>query len=147
MAAPGEKYKAPAMIRPYSDSSEPTHGQGYVWDEDENDWVLGSAFNIAPNRQTGTSYTLVKSDAGKAVEMDNASANTVTVPPDSSVLLPIGTVIEIFQYGAGQTTIVAGSGVDLRSSGAKLKLSGQYASAAIRKIATDEWAVTGELSA
>jgi hypothetical protein len=101
---------------------------------------------VPANRQTA-SYTLVIGDEGKLVETNVASANNLTVPPNSSVAFPVGTQILVSQYGAGQTTIVAGSGVTLRSSGTKLKLSAQYAMATLIKIATDEWMLSGDLSA
>lgn len=100
---------------------------------------------ITANRQT-SSYTLVIGDAVKLVEINNASANNLTVPPNSSVAFPIGTQIMIAQYGAGQTTIVAGVGVTLRSDGSKLKIAAQYSAATILKIATDEWYVFGNLT-
>jgi hypothetical protein len=95
------------------------------------------------NAQTGTTYTLVLSDGGKLVSMSNASANTLTVPPNSSVAFPIGTQISLLQYGAGQTTIAAGSGVTIRSFNSQLKLYGQYAAAAVWKRGTDEWVLVG----
>lgn len=101
---------------------------------------------LSLNTQTA-SYTLVLADAGKHVEMNVASANNLTVPPNSSVAFPIGTQILLSQYGAGQTTVVAGSGVTIRSNGAKLKLTGQYAQATLVKRATDEWYISGNLSA
>lgn len=97
--------------------------------------------------QTGTSYTLVLTDAGKMVTMSNASANTLTVPPNSSVAFPTNTRIDLLQYGAGQTTIAAGSGVTIYSSGSKLKLTGQYSGATLWKKATDTWVLIGDLSA
>lgn len=100
---------------------------------------------MAANRQTG-SYTLVIGDAGRVVEMNVAGANNLTVPPNSSVAFPTGTVIEAFQYGAGQTTIVAGAGVTLRSPGGKLKIAAQYGAASLRKLGTDEWAVEGNIT-
>lgn len=100
---------------------------------------------IAANTQTA-SYTLVLGDAAKAVEMNVASANNLTVPPNSSVAFPVGTVIEVLQYGAGQTTVVAGAGVTIRSPGGKLKLAAQYGAAALRKRATDEWVLEGNLA-
>lgn len=100
---------------------------------------------VVPNPQTGTTYTLALSDAGKAVEMNNAAANTVTVPPNSTAAFPVGTVIEIYQVGAGQTTIVAGAGVSIPYS--KKKLAGQYSVASLRKRATDEWVLAGDLVA
>ena len=96
----------------------------------------------AANVQTA-SYTLVAADAGKAVEMDVASANTLTVPPNSSVALPAGTVVEVVQVGAGQTTIVAGSGVTVDTP-ETLALSGQWATVWLRKRATDGWVAAGD---
>jgi hypothetical protein len=100
---------------------------------------------ITANRQT-SSYTLVLGDALKLVEINNASANNLTVPPNSSVAFSIGTQIMIAQYGAGQTTIVAGSGVTLRSDSGKLKIAAQYGGATLIKIAADEWYVFGNLT-
>lgn len=103
-----------------------------------------SASVIVVNTQTGTSYTLVLTDAGKCVEMNNAAANTLTIPLNSSVTFPLGTVIEVFQLGAGQTTVAATGGVTLRApDGAKL--AKQYASASLRKRATDEWVLAGSV--
>lgn len=99
---------------------------------------------ITANRQT-VSYTLVAADAAKAVEMDLAGANTLTVPPNSSVAFAVGTVIEGVQWGAGQTTITPGAGVTIRASGGKLKTAAQYAQFSLRKIATDEWLAAGDL--
>lgn len=100
---------------------------------------------VTANRQTGN-YTLVLGDAGLVIEMNVAGANTLTVPPNSSVAFPTGTVIEGGQYGAGQTTLTPGAGVTIRSSGGKLKTAAQYATFSLRKIGTDEWWCTGELS-
>jgi hypothetical protein len=91
-------------------------------------------------------YTLVLGDAGKAVEMNNSSARSITVPPNSSVAFPVGTVIEICSLNTGLVTISPGAGVTLRSRGGLLNLPGQYAAATIRKRATDEWIVAGDLS-
>jgi hypothetical protein len=100
---------------------------------------------VSTNAQTGTSYTLVLADAGRAIEMNNAAANTLTVPTDASVNFPIGTVIDIFQTGAGQTT-VGGAGVTINARPG-LKLSGQWATATLIKRAANTWLLTGSLSA
>jgi hypothetical protein len=99
------------------------------------------------NNQTGTSYTAVLLDAHKTVTMTNASASTLTVPPNSSVAFAVGDQINIMQLGAGQVTITAGSGVTIRSSGSKLKLTGQYSVATVVQIAADTWMAVGNLSA
>lgn len=98
------------------------------------------------NTQTGTAYTLVLADRGKVVEMNNASANTVTIPLNASVAFPIGTQITIIQYGAGQTTIAATAGVTLNALGGALKTSARYAAASLYKRGTNEWIAFGSLN-
>jgi len=96
---------------------------------------------------TTTAYTLVIGDAGKLVTMSNASANTLTVPPNSSVAFPTGTRIDVLQKGAGQTTIAAGSGVTINSKASALNLSAQYSGATLIKYGTDTWFAVGDLTA
>lgn len=90
-------------------------------------------------------YTLVLSDAGKVVEMNAATAKTITVPPNASVAFPTGTIIELCQVGAGTTSIAPGSGVTIRSLGSATDLQTQWATASLRKRATNEWVLTGEI--
>lgn len=101
--------------------------------------------NLTINTQS-TSYTLALSDAGGMVRMNVASANTLTVPPNSSVAFPIGTQIVCKQVGAGQTTIVAGSGVTINVFGNTTKSAGQHASWSLIKVGTNEWALDGNLT-
>lgn len=92
-------------------------------------------------------YTLILTDAGKSVEMDKATAVNLTIPLNATVAFPIGTVIEIWQKGAGQVTVVATGGVTIRSTEGKLKSYGQYSSMSLRKRGTDEWVLVGDLVA
>ena len=92
------------------------------------------------------SYTLVLADGGTVVEMNVASANDLTVPPNSSVAFPVGTQITVLQTGAGQTTLVAGSGVTINSADGNLKVTGQWSAATLLKRATDTWVAIGDLS-
>lgn len=93
------------------------------------------------------SYTLVLSDVGKVIPISNASANTVTVPLNSSVAFPVGSVVTLIQTGAGQTTIAPSAGVTIQSESSKLKLKAQYATAGLLKTATDTWVAFGNLVA
>ena len=77
----------------------------------------------------------------------SASANTVTVPPNSSVAFPVGSQLIILQTNTGQTTIAAGSGVTINSSGSKLKLTGQWSAATLIKRATNTWVLVGDITA
>jgi hypothetical protein len=101
------------------------------------------------NTQAGTSYTLALSDIGKFVTMSNASASTLTVPPNSSVAFPTGTVIEGAQYGAGQVTLTPGSGVTINASPG-LKIAAQWGTFGLIKTAiagADTWLAYGRLAA
>src|SRR5690242_10244351 len=71
---------------------------------------------VGINSQTGTSYTLVLTDAGKDVKCTNASDITLTVPPNSSVAFPVGTWLLFSQGGAGTVTATAGFGVTLNAA-------------------------------
>jgi len=62
---------------------------------------VAAADVVALNAQTGTSYTLALSDATRCVEMTNGGANTVTVPPNSDVAFPVGSMVFIAQGGTG----------------------------------------------
>jgi len=127
------------------DSSAVTTSHDYKIGELETD--VTNINEIQQNEQTGTSYTLVLADGGKLVEMNNASANTLTIPPNSSVALPVGTQILVLQTGAGQTTLAAGSGVTVNSKDGNLKLSDQWCGVTLIKRATDIWVAIGDLSA
>lgn len=107
----------------------------------ENDTASNALTTV--NTQTGTGYTLVLGDANGKVIMDNASANTLTVPPNSSVAFDIGTSVIVEQGGAGQTTIAAGAGVTINTAGTLL-IDRQYANIAITKNDTNEWTITGQ---
>jgi len=112
-----------------------------------NSSSMGS--NVLVNTQTGTSYTVTLADysSGLIIEMNNASENTVTIPPNSSVAFPVGAVIPIRQLGVGVTTIAAGSGVTLLNPHATANIATQYGSATIHQRATDEWVLEGNLAA
>ena len=99
------------------------------------------------NAQTVTAYTLTLADQSRLVTSSHGSAQTITVPPNSSVAFPTGSEVTIAQYGAGQVTIAAGSGVTLYAADSELKTRVQYSTAVLTKIATDTWLVAGDLTA
>lgn len=101
---------------------------------------------ISFNRQTA-SYTLVAADANKMVEMNVGSANNLTIPLNSSVPFATGTIIDVVQYGAGQTTIVATSGVTIRSTNNWVKINARYGAVTLVKVGSDEWYLFGNLNA
>ena len=110
-----------------------------------NKTLTAPIITIATNAQAA-SYTLVLTDQSDLVEISNASANTLTVPLNSSVAFPIGTTVTILQTGAGQTTITPTGGVTINGTPG-LKLRAQWSSATLIKRATDTWVAIGDLSA
>lgn len=107
--------------------------------------INGGLLNLTINAQTGTTYTLVAGDSGKLVQLNNASAITLTLPPS---VYSIGEQINVYQRGAGQVTFAQGSGVTIRSTGAtstapKLRL--QYSAATVICIGVSEFLVVGDL--
>lgn len=97
------------------------------------------------NAQTGTSYTFVIGDRLKIVTLNNSSAITLTIPPNSSVAFDVGTSIDIIQLGSGQVTVAGGSGVTVNST-PTLKLRAQYSVGSCLKIATNQWIFMGDLA-
>lgn len=101
--------------------------------------VVGSV-----NAQTGTTYTLVLEDAFKTVTSSNGSAQTVTIPPNSSVAFAVGDRIDIIMLGAGATSVAGGSGVTVNGvvTGTGI-ISAQYSAVSCIKLATDTWVLMG----
>jgi hypothetical protein len=115
--------------------------------------VSGLTNNLITFKRVSSSYTLdgtdlvsVNSGQNLVIEMSASSTNTLTIPPNSAVTFSIGTSIDVSQYSSFQTTITAGSGVTLRSSGGFLKLAAQYSFCTLLKVGTNEWYVIGQLA-
>ena len=106
---------------------------------------LGKLADVSTNAQTA-SYTLVLADKNKIVEMGVGSANTLTVPLNSSVAFPIGSQINILQTGTGQTTIVATGGVTINATPG-LKMRAQWSYATLVKRAENTWVLVGDIAA
>lgn len=104
-----------------------------------------SPLNVSINSQSA-SYILVLSDAGKMVEISNASANTLTVPADSTSNFPVGTQISILQTGTGQTTVTNAVGVTINGTPG-LKLRTQWSIATLIKRAANTWVLLGDTAA
>ena len=98
-------------------------------------------------------YQPVLTDSGLVKKCINTDAITITVPldpPDSpGVDFPVGSQIAFLRYGAGTVTFAGavdgGTSVIIRSIDSKLSIKGQYSSAALIKLGTNEWQVIGNL--
>jgi ATP-dependent protease HslVU (ClpYQ) peptidase subunit len=99
------------------------------------------------NAQTGTTYTLVATDAdNKLVTTSNASAVTVTVPPS---VFTVGQQINVASIGVGLTSFAQGAGVTITSTGATATapvLRARYSAATVICTASNTFLIVGDLS-
>ena len=103
--------------------------------------------SLTPISQKTDSYTLAAlTERDSLIEINKASATTLTIPADASVNFPVGTSIDILQTGAGQVTIAGAGGVTVNATPG-LKLRTQWSSATLFKRAANTWVVYGDLSA
>jgi hypothetical protein len=147
----------PALIVNLTNATSTGHIQ--VWQSETNAkaHITRTGIFVGQSRPTRTDITanatLALADEGKVLRVNPVTAAdniTVTVPPNSgvgSVAFPIDTEIAIVRYNSGTVTIVAGSGVTIRSKNSETKISGQYGSVALKKIGDDEWVLVGSLEA
>jgi hypothetical protein len=102
--------------------------------------ILG--FDASINEQNGTTYTLLSSDAGKVITLNNASAITLTVPTG----LGANFNCTLVQLGAGQVTI-SGSGTTVSNRSGYTKIAGQYGVATLLSYADTTWILAGDTTA
>jgi hypothetical protein len=103
---------------------------------------VGAAPLLLEETTTRTAnYTLALTDQGKVVPMDGSNLD-LTVPTDAAVAFPIGSVVNVYNLNATDVTIQGDSGVTVRNDGDLA----QYGEVSLRKRATDEWVVAGNLS-
>ena len=85
-------------------------------------------------------YTLQSSDAGCLLAVTGTT--TITIPST----LPVGTEIEILNYGTGIITVAAASGVTLNGTSAGSKqITEQYTSAVMKAITATAWVIQGAI--
>jgi hypothetical protein len=98
--------------------------------------------------EKSASYTLALTDKNKFIKMSvTSTANTVTVPTNTSVAFPIGSQIHIIQYGSGKTQVIPVSGTVILYATPGTYLRAQYSSATLLKCDTNIWMLMGDLSA
>jgi ligand-binding sensor domain-containing protein len=112
---------------------------------------MNSIANLTLRTVTATSDTLVLTDAdNKLIVYSTTGTVTITVPPNSSVAMTTGSVINIIKTGAtGTLSITQGSGVTISSAGATSTnpvITTQFGAASLMKVDTDTWYVVGRIA-
>lgn len=103
----------------------------------------------AVNAQVGTTYTFVLTDRDDLVTANNGSAQTYTIPLNSSVAFPTGSLINLIQIGTAQVTVQGAGGVTVLSTGATAatpKTRVRYSVMTLIKAGTDTWYATGDIA-
>ena len=131
-----------------------TNGQVLTADSTQTDgvkWATPAASGGSPpayNAQVGTAYTLQLTDAPTAsssqgiVSMNNAAANVVTIPLHASVAWLTGTILQIIQLGAGQTTVTCPGGSLVSAS--SFAARAQNSTLVITYLGSDVWVLSGD---
>lgn len=109
--------------------------------------ALPDVGEVAGVRTPTDDDTLVITDVGKVVEMDAATAKTITVPPDVDVAFPINTIIRIVRIGVGTLQVLEGVAVTVNTAGADDFIAAQFSGATLYKRGTDDWVLFGDLAA
>lgn len=99
--------------------------------------VDGTVVALREENATSTSKTLALTDRDKVVACTNTSAITITVPNNSSVAFPIGSLVYVARVGTGSVALAAAGGVTLTKTGSL----GEGEELYIRKRATNNWVV------
>jgi hypothetical protein len=109
--------------------------------------LAGKVPSATPISQKTASYTLSSiNEKDSMIEMNSASATTVTIPTDAAVAFPVGTSLDVLRVGAGAVDVAAAGGVTVNATPG-LKLRAQWSSATLIKRAANTWVLVGDLSA
>lgn len=101
---------------------------------------------IASVTEAGTTYSPVASDENKLIQLTNSGAITVSLPSNATTSIPVDAEFHYVWWGVGQPTFVAGSGATADGTPG-LKLRARYSGATAKKLGTNAWWVSGDLSA
>jgi hypothetical protein len=109
---------------------------------------LQNLMNLIP--QTA-SYILLDTDfditQDNSIEMDVATANTLNINATLLASVPIGSKLNVIQYGVGQTQITVTAGAVLLSAGGADKIANRYGAATIVKRSATEFYLFGDIVA
>ncbi len=105
--------------------------------------IAGKADLTYPVIDVAANYTIQAADVYDTIR-STGSAITITI---ANVLTANGQYINFAQYGTGQITFAAGSGVTLNSVDGKLKTTKQYSGASVMRVASGVYWLFGDLSA
>ena len=89
---------------------------------------------------------LTETDLNHLILVDSGSAQTMTIPADSTENLPNGFTVALCRYGSGTLSVAGEAGVTVNSRGGLLDVWNQYGTVSATKVGADEWLLVGELA-
>ena len=108
--------------------------------------VAAKADKLATFVTVSADYTILTTDAGKILQCTNDVNTNITLTVPDTTGLAVGSQIAVLANGAGSVTFAPDTNVNIVSLDSSLTISGQYASAALLKIASDTWQLVGSLA-
>ena len=120
-------------------------GEGVKMDSTSTEITISRENVIAPFDTTATAYTLALTDMDRRILFSSGSNVTVTIPLNSSVPFPLGTVLTMYRYGTGELEVAATGGVTLNSASGYKRANVRYQALELYKVDTDTWILIGDL--
>lgn len=140
--------------------SNPTAGQSYTYQGKTYNytgvyWRIVSDIEVAGTLGTISSSLISTTVSGKSANysIQASDKNTLIRSIDSAItitiddVLSVGERVDFAQYGSGQITFAAGTGVTLNSADGNLKTAKQYAGATVQCVASGVYWLVGNLGA
>ena len=99
---------------------------------------------------TGTTDTFALTDINNyLITYSSTSSVAITIPLNSSVAIPVGSVINVIKIGASGTITISGAvGVTVASAAAvsaSPTITTAFSAASCIKVATDSWYIVGKI--
>ena len=105
--------------------------------------IVGTITSLRTENVKTADHTLALADRDKVVAFNGTSAQVVTLPQDSSVAFPIGSVVYISRINTGSLSLVAGAGASASQTGS----FGSGEELYVRKRAANTWTVVAGITA
>ena len=99
--------------------------------------VVGTVTTLRQENVKTADHTLALADRDRVVAFNGTGAQTVTLPQDSAVAFPIGSVVYIARVNTGSVSLVAGAGATANKTGS----FGNNEELYVRKRAANTWFV------
>ena len=99
--------------------------------------IVGTITSLRQENVKTANHTLALADRDRVVAFNGTSSQTVTLPQDSEVAFPIGSVVYIARVNTGTVTLAAGTGASANKTGG----FGANEELYVRKRAANTWFV------